>query len=335
MLRGLLGALQWPSTQAAPYMQCGVSQLAGEISSATTSTIDKGNKLLRQAKANADVGLTYHRLGGDPRKVTFLGYSDAAFASRNDLSSQGGYLILLTKADVLSGQTGQYNMIDWRSWKLPRIARSSLAAESQAAGECADALLYVSTFWKLPLDAPSTATLPVAPAMIIDAKALYDLLVKDEVQASHGTDKRTAIETLVCQDKLKARHAAVRWVSSELQYADSMTKTDGSQLLADRLRTHLLKITSDDSFQAAKKKDFKTRCKNTEMFALKRPSRAMQALFAFSTLTTTLANSTSNDTSFTNLSIESEFLCVVFFTGPNCNFSAMVVLENDVPDAGG
>ena len=197
---------------------------------ATTSTIDKGNKLLRQAKANADVGLTYPRLGGDPRKVA-LGYSDAAFASRNDLSSQGGYLILLTNADVLSGQTGQYNMIDWRSWKLPRVARSSLAAESQAAGECADALPYVSTFWKLiwipnlPLDAPSTATLPVAPAMIIDAKALYGLLVKDEVQASHGTDKRTAIETLVCQDKLNACHAAVRWVSSELQYADSMTKT--------------------------------------------------------------------------------------------------------------
>ena len=56
------------------------------------------------------------------------------------------------------------------------------------------------------------------------------------------------------------------------------------------------------------------RRKNTEMFALKRPSRAMQALFAFSTFTTTLANSTSNDTSFTNLSVESEFLCVVFFT---------------------
>ena len=272
------------------------------------------------SKSKCRCGIDIPQSGRRSSESCILGYSDAAFASRNDLSSRGGYLILLTKADVLSGQTGQYNMIDWRSWKLPRIARSSLAAESQAAGECADALLYVSTFWELiwipnlPLDASSTATLPVAPAMIIDAKALYGLLVKDEVQASHGTDKRTAIETLVCQDKLNACHAAVRWVSSELQYADSMTKTDSSQLLADRLRTHLLKITSDDSFQAAKKKDFKTRRKNTEMFALKRPSRAMQALFAFSTFTTTLANSTSNDTSFTNLSIESEFLCVVFFT---------------------
>ena len=58
--------------------------------------------------------------------------------------------------------------------------------------------------------------------MIIDAKALYDLLVKDEVQASHGTDKRTAIETLVCQDKLHACNSAVCWVSLELQYADSI-----------------------------------------------------------------------------------------------------------------
>ena len=53
MLRGLLGALQWLSAQTAPYMECGVSQLAREFSTATASTIDKGNKLLRQAKATA------------------------------------------------------------------------------------------------------------------------------------------------------------------------------------------------------------------------------------------------------------------------------------------
>ena len=259
MLRGLLGALQWPSTQTAPYMQCGASQLAGEISQPpppSTRATSSSEASKSKCRCGIDVPPSGRRSSESCPWIL-----RCCLCLRNDLSSQGGYLILLTNADVLSGQTGQYNMIDWRSWKLPRVARSSLAAESQAAGECADALPYVSTFWKLiwipnlPLDAPSTATLPVAPAMIIDAKALYGLLVKDEVQASHGTDKRTAIETLVCQDKLNACHAAVRWVSSELQYADSMTKTDSSQLLADRLRTHLLKITSDDSFQAAKKKE--------------------------------------------------------------------------------
>ena len=130
--------------------------------------------------------------------------------------------------------------------------------------------------------------------MVLDAKALYDLLTKDEIQAACGADKRTAIETLVCQDKLRACRASVKWVSSEMQYAESLTKADSSQLLADRLRTHVTKITSDEGFQAAKKKDAHTRKKNTEMFAVKRASRAMQAMFMMGT--TTLAQATGNPT---------------------------------------
>ena len=39
--------------------------------------------------------------------------------------------------------------------------------------------------------------------LVVDAKALYDLLIKEEVQAGTGADKRTTIEVLVTQDKLK------------------------------------------------------------------------------------------------------------------------------------
>ena len=199
-------------------------------------------------------------------------------------------MITMVQSNVLSGSPGLYNLIDWRSWKLPRVARSSLAAESQACGECADALLFSTTFWKLlwnptlQLEDLQTPKLPKDPAIVIDAKALYDLLTKDEIQAACGSDRRTAIETMVCQDKLKLCNAATKWVSSELQYADSMTKNDSGQLLADRLRTHMMRIRSDESFQAAKKKDPKVRRKGTEMFALKRPTKALQALLSFSTM---------------------------------------------------
>ena len=79
-----------------------------------------------------------------------------------------------------------------------------------------------------------------------------------------------------------------------MQYADSLTKADSSQLLADRLRTHVTKITSDEGFQAAKQKDAHTRKRNTEMFAVKRASRAMQAMFMMGS--TTLAQTTHNST---------------------------------------
>ena len=122
MLRGLIGGLQWPARQTAPYLQCAVCQFEGEILTATINTIELGNKARRMAKSNSDTGLQYHDLGGDPSQATFVAYSDASFASRKDLSSQGGYLISMVHNSVCNGETGHYNLVDWRSWKLPRIA---------------------------------------------------------------------------------------------------------------------------------------------------------------------------------------------------------------------
>ena len=258
-LRGLIGALQWPATQTSPHLQCMVSTLAGQVSKATTSTLDSANKCLKFAKQNNDVGLEFRHLG-PKEEITFIAYSDASFASRDDLSSQGGYMVAMTHRDVTKGGEGHYNIIDWRSWKLARVARSTLAAESQAASDAADALLFASTFWRLlwepwlPLDDIKTAQCANSPKLVVDAKALYDLLVRDEIQTGSSADKRTAIEVLVSQDKLLCCGASTLWVSSELQYADGLTKSSAAQLLADRMRSHLTRLRSDEDFVAAKKK---------------------------------------------------------------------------------
>ena len=187
---------------------------------------------------------------------------------------------------VAEGEEGWYNVLDWRSWKLPRVARSTLSAESQGASEAADALLFASTFWNLiwspwlVLDDVNTAKLLNAPRLVVDAKALYDLLIKEEVQAGTGADKRTTIEVLVTQDKLKCCGALTSWVSSELQYADGLTKESAAQLLADRLRSHQTRLKSDLTFQAAKRKTANERKKGAEMYAIKKPGRAMHAMFA-------------------------------------------------------
>ena len=210
-------------------------------------------------------------------------YSDAAFASRQDLSSQGGYLLMMVHKDVTKGAEGHYNLVDWRSWKLPRVARSSLSAEAQAASEAADTLLYTCIFWRLiwlphlELGAMTTAKLLHRPCLIVDAKALYDLLTRLEAHSPGGADKRTAIEVLVTQDKLRCANAEILWVSSELQYSDGLTKDTAAQLLAERLRTHMTRVKPDPSFQAAKKKDAASRKANAEAYAQKRPTRALQA----------------------------------------------------------
>ena len=309
-LRALIGALQWPAGQSSPHLQAAISQLAGQVSNATVATLREASKILRYAKSNSDVCLHFTNIGS-PSDLTFLTYCDAAFASRPDNTSQGGYLVLLVHHTVTDGQEGSYNLVDWRSWKLPRVARSSLSAESQAASEAADAMLYCSTFWQLlwtplmPLDDFSICRPDHPTALVTDAKGLYDLLVKQELQPSSGADKRTAIEVLVAQDKLLCTGAKVKWVSSELQFADGMTKTAAAQLLAQRLRTHRTRIKPDSNFTAAKKKDPELRKRSAEQFALKKPTKQLQSMMAFAYLAqqctaNNITATTTTDSTFTS-----------------------------------
>ncbi len=51
-LRGLLGELQWTSTQACPHLSRSVSVLQGQIPSVQVKHLKEANKVLRFAKAN-------------------------------------------------------------------------------------------------------------------------------------------------------------------------------------------------------------------------------------------------------------------------------------------
>ena len=61
------------------------------------------------AKTNAGVGLDYRYLG-DKDDMTMIAYSDAYFACRNDLSSQGRYLLVMVNKKVAEDNEGWYNM---------------------------------------------------------------------------------------------------------------------------------------------------------------------------------------------------------------------------------
>lgn len=97
----------------------------------------------------------------------------------------------------------------------------------------------------------------------------------------------------------------MKWVSSELQFADGMTKTSAAQLLAQRLRTHRTRIKPDSNFTAAKKKDPALRKRSAEQFALKKPSKHLQSMMAFAYLAqqctaNTNITATDNDTTLNN-----------------------------------
>ena len=87
---------------------------------------------------------------------------------------------------------------------------------------------------------------------MVDAKTLFDSLKAEVPQLQD--DKRTKIEVMVTKQKMLEMGILLRWVSSEVQLADDVTKDSARQLLADRLRCYQVSLVANQSFQASKKK---------------------------------------------------------------------------------
>ena len=148
MLRGLLGSLQWPAIQSSPHIQASTSLLSGEMSTGLSAPLLEANKLLKFSKANSDVHLKFNPLG-ELKDLRLSCMFDAALGVRHDGSSQGGFIVLLTHKDAFDGVECPYHVLDWKSFRLPRVARSSLAAEVQSAAQAVDTTEFVVRFWHL------------------------------------------------------------------------------------------------------------------------------------------------------------------------------------------
>ena len=157
------------------------------------------------------------------------------------------------------GVEGAYHILDWRSQKTPRVARSSLGAEAQGGGQACDALEHVCVYWNCLLDPRQKlkelldCTSTLEPTMITDAKALYDSFHR-EGYSSSVVDKRVSLEVKAMKERLLALGGNLRWMSSERQLADGLTKESARGLLAERLRYGKLKLVWDPTYKAAKKK---------------------------------------------------------------------------------
>ena len=309
--RGLIGALQWPAGQGCPPMCSSTSILAGELASREARVMNELNKTLRFGKQNADVALRFPVIAEDWRDIHFIVYSDAALGVRQDLASQGGYLILAVNRKVLEGEVGRYSVVAWRSYKLTRVCRSSLAAESQACATAIDELMMVKMLYSMVKDTSltikdnKTAGGPKS-AVIIDARALYDAINKETIQSS--LDKRVAIESLVIRDGLKHTNSDLRWVSSERQLADGLTKISGRQPMCDLLRGGYVQLIYDSTFTAAKKKT------QEERKEVKKVSRGTAvAMYVSTVVATQVAGATA---AYSDALVRAEFKVIEYVNDP-------------------
>ena len=142
-LRGLLGGIQWRVYQTAPQHAAQLSMLQTEMTKATVRTLREANKLCREVYQEKNTVMKISSLNEiDPAKVCFVAWSDAALGNRPNGGSAGGYLIATTTPDILEGKPCTLNVVSWKSFRLPRVARSSLAAEVQGSSEAEEELMF-------------------------------------------------------------------------------------------------------------------------------------------------------------------------------------------------
>ncbi|CAK9046645.1 unnamed protein product [Durusdinium trenchii] len=142
-----------------------------------------------------------------------------------------------------------------------RAANKLVREAFQALAECDQELMFTRLAWAefcgvpVNLKKPSDAVKQVVGGVVVDAKALYDVLLKRDLNSSGAglKDKFTALEVLCLLESLESNSTVVRWVHSNAQLADALTKPLPLGVLQKSLIEGSWTLGYDPDFTSAKK----------------------------------------------------------------------------------
>ena len=225
IFRALVGALNWLVCGSRPDLAFDVLEHSSKFKKATKSDLSKCVRSVKKCKKETVVN-KFPSLRFDlPMKIIL--FSDASFANLPDnVSSSLGYIIFIADCDDNS------SAISWRSNKIKRICRSTLAAETMALVEGIEECMYLkSVLEELGFSLPITA--------MVDSKCLQDAIYSTKlVDHKRLRIDIAALKQLIAQNKVDQ----VKWCCSEKQLANALTKHGASSAqLLEVLRLGSLK----------------------------------------------------------------------------------------------
>ena len=257
LVKAKIGELQWFATQ------CGLTILASLSLAHSFGATPCGrdvleiNKVVRTAHVVAADGIRIPKL----QSVSFACWADASWANRRDLSSTCGYVVAAVENQFLKNDASPVAIVSWYSKKCPRMARSSGAAEIQAASEGQEELEYCRLLWaeihcsEFSVRQSQEHIRSVPGVLLIDAKGIYDALARSESAALAMKDKRSAIEGLALRNSIMETQTGLRWCHSGVNISDAMTKGGNGplELLRKFVTADSWKIVYDPDFTSFRK----------------------------------------------------------------------------------
>jgi hypothetical protein len=183
------------------------------------------NKRLSWQIENANRGLKFVKL--DINTLQLLVFTDASFANNKDLSSQIGYVI------VLSDATKKANIVHWSSVKCKRVTRSVLASELYGMAHGFD----IGAAIKSTVDKILQVNLSLI--LCTDSKSLYDCLVR----LGTTQEKRLMIDVMCLRQAYERRQVTeVKWIDGNTNPADAMTKGKPCTALSQLIDTNRIEL---------------------------------------------------------------------------------------------
>ena len=257
-LRGILGALSWHAQQVAPHISAEIGLKLSEVSRSTVDTIMRANKLLYESRLRKDHKLVMHAFPSEATLGVFC-WADAAGQNRIDGGSTQGLFIGVGPMSLLDGQMERVSPIAWHAGRIDRVTRSPGAAEARAVVNGEDLMFHVrfqlSEMLHAEVDVFHVEDMAkrIPGCLISDSRNVYDKLQTAELSAK-GAERRTDIELLCLKASQRSTNLVIRWVHSEAQLGNALTKGGAKELESYYGLGGLWRIVHDPQMRSARKR---------------------------------------------------------------------------------
>ena len=250
------GCLHWLVGQTRPDLAAGTSLSMG--GDPTVTNLLQINRLLKEATRTKDWRLRFSPI--DLTKAKIVAFSDASWANADDLKSQARYLVFITGPMVYTTEGDVANLVEWKSHRIRRRCRSTLAAETMALDAAADASLFtrellaeimIESYQPTQSGKLDPSIFPTS--MATDCRSLYDLVVKDGPLSS-TQEKRLTLDIAALREAAEELEPSAenmkeiyKWVPTQVQRADHLTKLKPHHELRDLLDQNHLAMIADET----------------------------------------------------------------------------------------
>ena len=157
----------------------------------------------------------------------FITMADQSHANRDKGDSTGGIITLMSGPEALKGEVCPMSLLAWRTWKLRRKALGLNDAEVQAVLEGEDWKFRARLLWceihGAGLDHPPDAN-KVEFAKEMASQVEGALTAKVDFMPCSTTKVFSWVWATQLQEYLQRAGARLRWVASDYDLGDSLTK---------------------------------------------------------------------------------------------------------------